>query len=240
MALKDNLVSYWKLDESSGNAADSVGSNTLINTNTVTYSAGLINNGANFSSSNTNKMLNVATAIVSAGGDMTMNVWVKLLAEKAIDGSQWTFISMDTGTLGEQYGVTYDDSAGSRRLSGYVYDGVAVQRISENINLGTSNWHMMTLSRSGTTLTFYDNAVSVGTYTIVRSLTAPSNFSLAAADGNSNYASSLEDECGVWSRALSGAEITSLYNGGLGVQYPFFISFMPIRLNQSINRSNSF
>ena len=48
MALTDNLVSYWKLDESSGNAADSVGSNTLTNTNTVTYSAGKINNGADF------------------------------------------------------------------------------------------------------------------------------------------------------------------------------------------------
>ena len=45
MALTDNLVSYWKLDESSGNAADSVGSNTLTNTGTATYAAGKINNG---------------------------------------------------------------------------------------------------------------------------------------------------------------------------------------------------
>ena len=45
MSLTTNLVSYWKLDESSGNAADSVGSNTLTNTGTATYGTGKINNG---------------------------------------------------------------------------------------------------------------------------------------------------------------------------------------------------
>lgn len=47
MALTDNLVSYWKLNESSGNAADSVWSNTWVNTN-VTYDVGKINNCAIF------------------------------------------------------------------------------------------------------------------------------------------------------------------------------------------------
>jgi hypothetical protein len=36
MTLLDNLVAYWKLDEASGNAADSVTTNTLTNTGTTT------------------------------------------------------------------------------------------------------------------------------------------------------------------------------------------------------------
>jgi len=39
------LVSYWKLDEQSGNAIDSVSGNTLTN-NSVTYGDGKIGNGA--------------------------------------------------------------------------------------------------------------------------------------------------------------------------------------------------
>src|SRR3990167_551156 len=49
MALDTNLVAYWKMDESSGDATDSVASHTLTNTN-VTYGTGKINNGAAFNS----------------------------------------------------------------------------------------------------------------------------------------------------------------------------------------------
>src|SRR5205807_557155 len=39
---------YWKFDEANSTAADSTGNgNTLTNNNTVTYSGGKINNGAN-------------------------------------------------------------------------------------------------------------------------------------------------------------------------------------------------
>ncbi len=39
MALTDGLVAYYKLDESSGNATDSVGGFNMTNTNTCTFSA---------------------------------------------------------------------------------------------------------------------------------------------------------------------------------------------------------
>ena len=57
MSLLTGLVSYWKLDESSGNAADAHASNTLTNNNTVGYSAAKINNGADYGAGNTNKYL---------------------------------------------------------------------------------------------------------------------------------------------------------------------------------------
>ena len=46
--LTDNLISHWKLDESSGNAADSHGSNTLTNNGSTPFVAAKINNGADF------------------------------------------------------------------------------------------------------------------------------------------------------------------------------------------------
>ena len=44
MALQDNLLSYWKLDEYTGNASDIAGGKTLTNTS-GTYGSGKINNG---------------------------------------------------------------------------------------------------------------------------------------------------------------------------------------------------
>ncbi len=42
MALLDNLVSYYKLDEASGNRADSQGGLTLTDNNTVTQAVGQV------------------------------------------------------------------------------------------------------------------------------------------------------------------------------------------------------
>ena len=43
-----NLVSYWKLDEASGNALDAHGTNTLTDSNTVTSAAGKIGDSRHF------------------------------------------------------------------------------------------------------------------------------------------------------------------------------------------------
>ncbi|MDA3803017.1 MAG: hypothetical protein PF488_03985 [Patescibacteria group bacterium] len=50
MSLLTDLVSYYKLDESSGNAADSVGSNTGVMSGTYSYGAGKINNALTMAS----------------------------------------------------------------------------------------------------------------------------------------------------------------------------------------------
>ena len=81
MALIDNQVSYWKLDESSGNASDSEGSNTLTNSN-VTYQAGKINNGALWNSAT--DVLQIADGSQSGldiTGDISFSFWVKLTSQ---------------------------------------------------------------------------------------------------------------------------------------------------------------
>ena len=63
MAISDNLISYYKFDESSGNASDSVGSNTGTNTG-LTYSAGIINNGiTSIGGSGQNSVFGTITAL---------------------------------------------------------------------------------------------------------------------------------------------------------------------------------
>ena len=68
MAILDNIRAAYKLDESSGNAADSSGNgNTLTNNGTVTYVTGKINNAALFDNT-TSKNLDFAGNLGFAGG----------------------------------------------------------------------------------------------------------------------------------------------------------------------------
>ena len=73
MSLTTNIVAYWKFDESSGNAMDSTGNgNTLTNVNTVTYSAGKINNGANFVAASSQYFSATAAAPASGNGSFSI------------------------------------------------------------------------------------------------------------------------------------------------------------------------
>src|ERR1035437_10527944 len=77
MSLTTNLVSYYKFDEASGNAADSTSNaNTLTNVGTVTYSAGKINNGASLNGTTQYFDITDSTSL-RITGDLSVFAWVK-------------------------------------------------------------------------------------------------------------------------------------------------------------------
>ena len=237
MALTDSLVSYWKLDESSGNAADSVGSNTLTNNNTVTYEAGKINNAAHFNGSN--QSLSITDASQSGldiTGALTIAGWINL---DALPTGAYTFWSIASKwqSSGNQrsYNLAYyvdgDDSDKRKFFLTIVENGIAddSELFSTQQELSTGTWYHVAgvitpgspatgniyLNGSDVTSGFTDNTAAS-----IHNGTAP--FGLGALVGNStNFLDGLIDEIGIWSRALSGSEISELYNGGTGLSYPF-------------------
>lgn len=222
MALADNVVAYYKLDESSGNASDSAGSYTLTNNNTVSYSSAKINNGANFGNANTDKSLTTTQTLGIDGGNITISLWVKMLAE--ITGGVEVFAeqAISTGTK-TRYKIQYDYNSGTPRLQFQrVKSGVAAQSVDYEITLGTSNWYHLVLTYNSTNIEGYVNNSSVGTTAASGSGTSGSGgFTIGVDNVLSNYSSALIDEVGVWSRAISSTEVTSLYNSGNAKQYPF-------------------
>lgn len=226
MALTDQLVAYYKLDESSGNATDTVGGFTLTNTNTVGYGAALINNGADFGAGNTNKRLQVANDLGIDGGAISINIWVKMKAEIA-SGTQ-TFFVHGGATSHVNDMVAYDYNGGTRQLTlNRQQQNTANNTASGAATLGTANFNMITYTYDATTAKLYLN----GNSTPIASLTTSGNGASGSADqffiGHDNgewlntYSSIIADEGGVWSRALSTAEISSLYNSGSGFAHPF-------------------
>lgn len=237
MALTDQLVAYYKLDESSGNASDSVGSATLTNTNTVGYASALINNGADFGTANTNKYLVQSTNDYGTdGGAISISMWVKMRTEIASGNQGFVIHGGATSHVNDMIG--YDYNAGTRRLAWNRQQ----QNTANNVyystqTLGTTNWHHLVYTYDGTTMKgYYD-----GTEVVSQALSG--NGASGTGDGFSigsnnrgggqewyGYASAYIDEVGVWTRALTGAEVTSLYNGGAGFAYPFTAASGPANL----------
>ena len=226
MALTDNLVSYWKLDESSGNAADSHGSNTLVNTG-VTYVAALLNNGADFEAGDTQDKLAIADASQS-GLDFTtalsFSLWFKLESAPA---TQVAFINKHAGGGNEQYFLAYRTaSTPNFRLSvDKTGTGVVQDILGVNVTFNNAQWYHIVCTWDGATKTakFYIDGSQSGTDqvgTLVDSLyDGASEFRIGGL--SADWFDGVVDEVGAWSRVLTGAEVTSLYNSGAPLAYPF-------------------
>ena len=80
MALKTNLVSYWKMEEASGSRVDVHGSNDLTDNNTVLNATGISGNGADHER-DTSEWLSIAhasqTNLDVTTGDFSISCWIK-------------------------------------------------------------------------------------------------------------------------------------------------------------------
>lgn len=228
MALTDSLVSYWKLDESSGDASDATANvKTLTNTGTTTYAAAKINNGADFGTANTTKYLSRTGYIVSDGA-LSFSLWIKQRTE--ISSGTQTFIMC--GSESTALTLSYDYNAGTRRLQLIrERNNLSSATINYTITLGTSNFYHIVGSYNGSLIILYVNGTAVSTAS--SSLNGTTNWSPGggyfvlgakrdANDGTvSSYSSSYIDEVAVYSRAITDSEVSSLYNIGYGATYPF-------------------
>jgi hypothetical protein len=217
MALDTNLVSYWKLDESSGDAADSVGSNNGVNTS-VTYSTGKINNGGVFNGSAYLAIANDASLNPSY---ITISAWIKvsttgvyqaICSKDAVSGGRvWQFRISNTNKL--EF-IPFNAS------TNVVVTGATT--ITDNL------WRHVTGTYDGTTTKIYVNGIldaSSGSLTgVLRSGQTNDVYIGADYTGSpspvANYLTGSIDEVGIWSRALTADEVSQLYNSNRALAYP--------------------
>lgn len=213
MALTDNLISYWKLD---GNSNDSVASNNGTDT-AITYSAGngKIVQGAGFNGSTSNIDIG-SPASLDDLSVLSYAFWINVssLAAEIMPISKnykWFRVRTD-GTIESSIGAS----------------GTTNSSISTN-TVSTSTWYHIVFT--------YDDAgdrkghiylngseVTYGTQTACTgTITADNAFNqfIGQYQGGLFRWNGAIDEVGIWSRVLSGAEITQLYNSGSGLSYPF-------------------
>lgn len=218
MALTDNIVAYWKFDEGSGtSAADATGNGnngTLVNS--PTWGPGKINDGLSFAS---NQYVNIGNnPALNFNGTMPFTIagWGKTtIAQNAeiFDGL--------TGTNGFRLAIGAGSGSPNGSLTLYI-SGSWKHSLSTVFDNGS--WHQFGVTYDGTTLSFYVD----GSFDSSSTTSGPTSVSMNRSIGNiaglSYPFGGTLDEIGIWSRALSAGEISTLYGGGAGLQYPFSTS----------------
>ncbi|NTW31741.1 MAG: LamG domain-containing protein, partial [Bacteroidetes bacterium] len=230
--LNTGLVSYWKLDESSGDAADSKGSNTLANIG-VTYSAGKINNSATLVAATVSYFKKVSPIGVNlAASDFSMQFWVKFTS-LPVDDSQiifaWHDASRWTTNGDDGYYIALQKPNGDSnyylRMVLYNYPNGDHKEFAWIPS--TSVWYHLVCTFNNTTKkhNWYINGTQqteqTGTYGIGGNNVNTNDLKIGGAGSTSSNVNGIIDEVGIWSRTLTAAEVTCLYNSGNGLAYPF-------------------
>lgn len=225
-----NLVSYWKLDEASGSRVDSFASNNLGPTNAPGGVAGLIGLATNFVASSS-QYLSVASNSslqMSSNIDFTIAAWVKLSSLPGSTNSR-SLVTKDTDSPVNSRDYTLDVQ-GSQGFRFYIKGGATY--IAQTLVVpSTGVWYFLVAwydSSNGqphiriNDATTYDSAGTGAVGTDVSS--AEFRIGARAYAGFNDYFDGYIDEVSLWKRKLTSAEITSLYNGGSGLTYPFTLS----------------
>lgn len=229
-ALIDNIVSYWKFNETSGNAADSHGVNTLTNTNTATFSTGKLNNACYLSEASTQYFAVGDVASLDLAGDITLSCWVYL----ANITEQMIFVNKANWDGGSSMAYVFYIDGASKLTFDLSSDGTQAaasykRQTQTTASIGAAAWHMATAKYTvgtNTTVLYVDGAIVTSSVTFGTGVSGifNSNQAFSIGGGATVTLDSLDgrvDECGIWSRPLSDAEVTELYNAGVGLTYPF-------------------
>lgn len=221
-------IAYWKFDESSGNASDSVGGFTLTNNNTVSFGSGKINNTADFGTGNTNKTFTTTNKLgLTVNASRSFAGWVNInTAPGAMD-----IMGMGYETEDVFYVFEYIDFGGGtlRLRVGRGRNGVDDPNLLYTTTLSTGTWYHLGYTFNGSTFAqeLYLNGSSVTTSTAVSGNGSGSTFDGTvfgrALFGLSRLANAKTDEWGVWNVVLTAGEISELYNSGSGKSYPFSV-----------------
>lgn len=218
MALITNLISYWKLDESSGDAIDVHGDNDGTVVTATQDSVGKIDKAYTFDG--INDYISVASdPSIEGMAALTLAAWVNPTDDGSSGYSR--IIHKLQGTTTDDYALSYTSG-----------DKVAL-RINTNLGYVTllggttvwpnTGWYHFAATWDGDNMIVYLNGVSDGTGNRTGTL---DDSNLAMGIGGSTTSGTrrftgLVDEVGIWSRALDGDEIAELYNSDDGLAYPF-------------------
>jgi hypothetical protein len=125
--------------------------------------------------------------------------------------------------------IQYQYNGGSRRLNFYYGRGGVGNFANFHLTtLGTSNWHHLVFTYNSSTgeirgylddsniIDFTNNSPITNPYGFVNLFSLGSGWDSGSVD---HFASCKIDEVGIWSRALSAAEVSLLYGNGNGMPY---------------------
>ena len=210
--LLTGLLAYWNLDNNSW--LDSSGNGrTLSNPDAVGNLVGIINYGGDFSG---NKLS--CSSFVNGLPAFSTSCWVYKQSGNGPWEADSDRILSSWGDGGNAFILTYQDGGGfGPGMNVLISTENGLVRLNVNSELSNDTWYHFVFTYDGSTMKLYQNASLIGSESADGNIISTTD---PFAIGGDYYYGKI-DEVGAWNRALTGAEITSLYNAGAGKTYPF-------------------
>lgn len=219
-----DVLSYWKMDETSGVRYDSVvvSANDLTDNNTVTAVTGVIGNAAEFVAANSEYLSRANANLVNwPQANFHMTGWVYWLSA----GAETTphFFCKRSGAGTREWRLHTTDI--NPRLQLEASSDGSTEDVSINAganSLPADAWHFIEMKRVGTTISIaVDGGAFVdGTLSAVFNGAAPLIFGGINGGGVPGFnMGGYMDEVGIWPRGLTTQERTDLWNSGNGLTY---------------------
>jgi hypothetical protein len=240
MSLLDGLISYWKLDETSGGTGavtrnDSQGSNNLTDNNTTPSGAGKINNCCDFTPANSEFLSVNDNASLTFTTAFSMSCWFNI--DNLISSTNFSIITKWTHATANSWIVRVDKDV-ANEIKVFIADALddagSHEGHTTTAGLSADTWYHLVIVYNGAgadnpaKLKIYINNVGktlTYTGTIPTSL-QNSNAPLLIGDSggtlSGDYFDGLLDEIGLWNRDLTAEEVSQLYNAGAGLSYSDF------------------
>jgi len=239
MALKDNLLAYYKLDETSSTTVyDSFGLNHGTNSGATINQSGKL--GTAYSFDGINNEINIPhSSDFDVGNSWTISLWANAndwYTNQTGSGNSFLLFGKEYGSNKIPFAIGKDVDT-SRLFTGY-YDG-NWRRVQLTSNPTTSSWVNLVGVRDSSSVSFYLNGTESVSNTFNTNSANNSEIVLIGQRwANDGFFDGKIDEIGIWGRALTSGEITQLYNGGDGLSYDNF-GLQSKSVSDSISLSDS-
>jgi hypothetical protein len=229
--LLTSLNAYWKLDESGGTTAtDATGTQNGTLIGDPPRVLGKLNNGVHIQSGGDLVQIPYNTSVSPKGSAFSVGFWVYLDSVPSATGRDGYLFNANNSISPYSSHEIYIPYTGAnadkivfytRNTTGTGYTAISTATLS------ALTWYLIVAVNrgDGQTMQIYingsDNTATSNTFsgTVYEALSTIS-FGNSYLN-NPNYVSNIIDECAIWSKALSGGEITEWYNSANGKTHPF-------------------
>jgi len=208
------LTGWWKFDESSGStAADSSIMNSpgsfAAGTPAAAFATGKYSNAVNFSGTGAAGYVDINQAM-GFNKDFTISFW-----SKSTEASNWRwFLNVNGYGSAADGGIQLATNSGSPRWSygPFFVTEAAGGLASTMYPANDTAWHLMTYTRSGTTLSLYINGVAKGTSTTTttNNINTTAQIKVGRGPTDAYTLNGMIDDLRIYNRALTQTEISYL------------------------------
>src|ERR1035437_8978200 len=218
--LNSGLMSYWKLDEISGNAIDSVGFRDLTVSNVTQNQTGKLGKSYYFGGGG---FLGNVDSIYELTSAISIVCWLNTSASGSYMDLISDYYPLDNGygydliisNTGHLYWTVYNTTQSPSAIG-----------VNTSTSITTGSWVHAVATFDGTYACLYINGTLISTssawnHPIVYNSLA--RFMIGNRTDTLPFTGNI-DEVGIYNRAITQTEVNLLYNAGVGLSYPFSTS----------------